>query len=72
MNCFNLVLSSSVNDVVSAIGFLPFAEETLYNELTKHISNTDIHATLEEKDFWSNKINIVSDVANETLIFTRN
>ena len=50
---------------------LPFAEETLYNQLTEHVNNNDIHVTAEKKEFWDNKLNIVSNIVDETLVFNK-
>ena len=36
-----------------------------------HINNNDIHVTLEEKEFWNNKVRAYySQVEDETIVFT--
>jgi hypothetical protein len=42
-------------------------------EIMEHISNTVIHVTQEEKDFWNNKLNIddAQEVIGEVLVFNR-
>ena len=58
---------------------LPFITDELRDRLLEHIDNLDLHTSLGEKTFWSNKINIddIVDIAegrleNDTLIFNRN
>lgn len=57
---------------------LPFVDEKTREILMDHINNQDIHVTLQEKQFWDNKINIDDAYAQvnrklvgETLIFNR-
>lgn len=58
---------------------LPFADDELRNTLMVHIEDMDLHTTLQEKLFWSNKVNIddqyeivQDELEDETLIFNRN
>lgn len=58
---------------------LAFVEDDLRDMLLEHIRNQDIHTTLQEKLFWSNKINVddsedilVGELSDETLILNRN
>ena len=58
---------------------LAFVDEDTRRKLLEHISNQEMHVTLGEKTFWSNKVNIddsediISDeLVDETLIFNRN
>lgn len=53
---------------------LPFVGDDIRDEILKHISNTNIHVTPEEKAYWNNKLNVtdIREVVNETLIFNRN
>lgn len=58
---------------------LAFVDEDLRDTLIAHINNTDLHATLAEKLFWNNKINIDDsydiqheELEDETLILNRN
>lgn len=52
---------------------LPFVKDdqtqTILDTLLKHINNSEVHVTQEEKQFWSNKLNYVID--DEELIFNR-
>ena len=57
---------------------LPFVDEVTRDRLLDHIYNNDIHVTVEDKQFWNNKINIDDAYAqinhcleDETLVFTR-
>lgn len=47
---------------------LPFSSSSA-RQLEEHISNTVVHTTQEEKDFWSAKLNY--DITGENLIFNR-
>ena len=58
---------------------LGFVDENTREILLDHIHNQDIHATLQEKVFWNNKINvddaeeqITGELEDETLILNRN
>ena len=60
------------------VGDLPFVDEDVRDKLLSHITDTSIHVTTAEKNFWSNKVNIDDSdeivngtLNNETLIFTR-
>ena len=57
---------------------LPFVDEKTREMLLEHIRNQDIHVTLQEKQFWDNKVNIDDAYAQinkrlegETLVFNR-
>lgn len=58
---------------------LAFVDEKTKDLLLEHIHNQDIHATLQEKLFWNNKINVddaeeqtTGELVDETLILNRN
>lgn len=58
---------------------LGFVDENTRDMLMTHINDQNIHTTLQEKLFWSNKINIddsedisVGELSGETLILNRN
>lgn len=58
---------------------LGFVDENTRDMLMAHINDQNIHTTLQEKLFWSNKINIddsedisVGELSGETLILNRN
>lgn len=58
---------------------LAFVDEATKEILLEHIRDHDIHTTLQEKLFWSNKINvddareqITGELEEETLILNRN
>lgn len=63
-----------VGDGKSFIFNLPFVSDSIKQLLENHIQNKDIHVTPQEKEFWSNKVNInnTSGVIENTLIFNRN
>lgn len=63
-----------VGDGKTFIFNLPFIEDVNKELFENHIQNTAIHTSLEEKTFWSNKINIndTSGVIDNILIFNRN
>ena len=48
---------------------LPFIDDKLKAQVLEHIENGDIHVTLDQKNFWDNKVNV--DYNLETLIFNR-
>lgn len=57
---------------------LPFVDDELREKLMEHIENYDIHVTLGDKVFWSNKINvddayeqIYDELEGEMLVLTR-
>lgn len=57
---------------------LAFVDEKTRDMLMEHINNYDIHVTLQEKNFWNNKVNIDDvyeqihhELEDETLVFTR-
>lgn len=48
---------------------LPFTDDPL----RAHIANTNVHVTLEEKNFWNNKVRVyMSEEVEENLIITTN
>lgn len=58
---------------------LAFVDEQTRDLLWEHIHNQDVHATLQEKLFWNNKINVddtdeqvTGELEDETLILNRN
>jgi len=58
---------------------LGFVDENTRDMLMAHINDQNVHTTLQEKLFWSNKINIddsedisVGELSGETLILNRN
>jgi len=64
------------NAYVQDLGFI---DDDLRDMLLEHINNQNIHTTLQEKLFWSNKINIDDsedildgELSDETLILNRN
>ena len=57
---------------------LPFVDEKTREMLLDHIHNQEVHVTLQEKQFWNNKVNIDDAYAQinrklegETLVFNR-
>lgn len=53
---------------------LAFVGEKERDELLAHIADPDAHITVEERDFWNNKLNVddTEEVVGETLILNRN
>lgn len=51
---------------------IPFITDAMSSALFEHISNTDVHTTLAEKQFWNNKVSSYLDHSNtENLIFSK-
>lgn len=53
---------------------LAFLNQDLADALYDHITNTTMHVTQAEKDYWNNKLNVDDnyEVVDESLIFNRN
>lgn len=57
---------------------LPFIDDELREALMAHITNADVHVTLNDKAFWNNKLNYDNtlesggELVGETLVFNRN
>lgn len=67
-----------IGDGKAFVQDLPFIDDELREKLITHINNTEIHVTLQDKEFWNNKVNIddsdeVIDgyLEDELLIFNR-
>ena len=67
-----------IGDGMAYVQDLPFVDDDLRSRLIDHIDNVDIHVTRQEKQFWSNKINVddISDqtsgeLVDETLVLNR-
>ena len=60
----------SGNAYLIDLSFLGKKEEL---DLLKHIADQEAHTTIEEKKFWSNKLNVDDEheVVDETLVFNR-
>lgn len=51
---------------------LPFLNTgVLDNEILDHINNNVIHISLEDRNFWNNKLNLSLQPQTETLVFNR-
>ena len=67
-----------VGDGNAYVQDLPFTDQELREALMAHITNTDVHVTLNDKAFWNNKLNYDSTLENsgqlvgETLVLNRN
>ncbi len=60
-----------IGDGLAYLVDLPFVDDLYFD----HIHNKDIHVTLQDKAFWSNKLNIDDNeqvVDQTTLVFNRN
>ncbi len=55
------------NAFVVDLPFLGIDDEAIWS----HINNGNIHVTSEEKAFWNNKVTVVDDITNETLVLSR-
>lgn len=65
----NNIPGVKVGDGNAYIADLPFKDD----DFLKHILNTDIHVTPEEKEFWNNKVTCyISQNNPERIIFTKN
>ena len=63
----NPIPGYKVGDGLGYLGTAPFDDAIMM----KHINNTDIHITAEEREFWNNKVSVYIDADNpERLIFT--
>ena len=68
-----------VGDGMAYVQDLPFIDGDLRDRLLDHVNNMEIHATIGEKMFWNNKINlddayeaIHDELIEETLVINRN
>lgn len=63
-----------IGDGLAYISSLPFFDDKLRLDLTRHIDDIDIHVTYQEKMAWWNKLNMEDgrQVVDRTLIFNRN
>jgi len=63
-----------IADGTSYVVDLPFAGDDIAMQINdiinEHINNTSVHVTLEEKEFWNNKLNY--EVTGEILTFNTN
>lgn len=62
-----------VGDGLSFIIDLPFVNQEFETKLYQHLSNSAIHITNEEREFWNKKVRCFMDetnINNENLIFT--
>ena len=67
-----------IGDGKAYVQDLPFIDDELRAKLISHLNDTEIHVTLQDKEFWNNKVNIddseeVIDgyLENDLLIFNR-
>lgn len=67
-----------IGDGKAFVQDLPFIDDELRAKLIAHLNDTQIHVTLQDKEFWNNKVNIddsdeVVDgyLENDLLIFNR-
>jgi hypothetical protein len=51
---------------------LVFADQKDHQMLIQHVQDAQSHVTVEDKAFWSAKLNILDDIIDETLVFNRN
>jgi len=69
-----LIPGVKIGDGRTYVQDLPFVDADLRDRLMDHINNQDIHVSLQEKLFWSNKLNVddASEVVDTALVFNRN
>lgn len=68
---FKTVPGVKIGDGLAYVVDLPFIDNT--EDLNRHIQDTDIHITADERLFWNNKVRCyVSDIENDNIIFTTN
>lgn len=61
-----------IGDGINYLYDLPFVHDPqFYDDFLSHIGNKNIHVTIDEKNFWNNKINVDTFVQNENLILNR-
>ena len=63
-----------IGDGLADISDLPFFDEKLRIDLAQHIDDDDIHVTLANKTFWSNKLNVddSQELVDGALMLNRN
>lgn len=60
-----------IGDGTSQLASLPFINENVTALIISHITNTDIHVSLEEKRIWDSKVSVSIDrYDHENLVFT--
>lgn len=62
-----------IGDGSAYISDLPFINAHIVSTLSEHISNQSIHTSLEEKEFWNDKVTCYLDtIDTETIVFMKN
>lgn len=67
-NAQHTIPGIKIGDGITTVGDLSFIDADLRKELIAHINDGSIHVTLEEKNFWNNKLS--GYILEETLILT--
>lgn len=61
-----------IGDGTSYLIDMPFVSDKTTQMIVSHVSNSDIHVTTEEKQFWNNKVSAyLSGDAQETLVLSK-
>ena len=60
-----------IGDGTTYLVDLPFVNESMYDDLSAHIRNTDVHVSPEQKAFLDNKLNCENTIEQENLILNR-
>lgn len=61
-----------IGDGSSYLIDMPFITDEMTKLLLSHISNTDVHLTAEEREFWNSKVSCYLDGNNiENLVFSK-
>lgn len=67
-----IIAGVKIGDGSSYLIDMPFITDEMTSMLLKHITNTDVHLTTAEREFWNNKISCYLDGNNvENLVFSK-
>lgn len=62
-----------IGDGLAYVTDLPFVNSSIQQQLNTHILDSNVHVTIQEKQFWDSKVTCYTDSQdNENLVFSRN
>ena len=63
-----------IGDGQAYVQDLPFVDAELRDKVMNHITNPEVHVTLQEKLFWNNKLNVNdnAELVDGALVLNRN
>ena len=63
-----------IGDGQAYVQDLPFVDAELRDKIMNHITNPEVHVTLQEKLFWNNKLNVNdnAELVDGALVLNRN